>query len=163
MLTRALGTLTALTVCAACSDDGPDPEPEDSGADVPDAAFVEIGTGFPSFVPVQDGQDLPIIQGIQGGFHLWGGFRADGLATRGLTIEFDIDFDGESVGAATYVDDLVGEQTPFDYGGVAVIFFNNDLPEEVTGKPVTLSVTLTDTDGITVSDSVEVVPQCCSF
>lgn len=106
---------------------------------------------------------MPIIQGIQGGYHLWGGFRAGGLARDDLQISFDIEWHGDSIGAAHYIDDLVGDGPPFEYGGVAVIFENNDLPEEVTGQPVTLSVTLTDGAGRTVADSIEVIPRCCTF
>lgn len=149
----------------SCGSDTENPDDPDTGSDTPTAslASVEIGTGFQSFVPVPEGQTLPIIEGIQGGFHLWGGFRAEGLARRNLTIEFDIEWNGESIGAASYLDDLIGESPPFEYGGVAVIFYDNDMPTQVSGETVTLSVTLRDTAGVTASDSVEVIPECCSF
>jgi hypothetical protein len=150
---------------AACGSDTTDPDEPDTGPDTPtaDLATVEIGTGFVSFVPVLEGQALDIIEGIQGGYHLFGGFRVEGLAQRNLTIDFDIEWNGESVGGASYVDDLIGGTSPFEYSGVAVIFDDNDVPPEVSGNPVTLSVTLRDSEGVTVSDSVEVIPRCCSF
>lgn len=163
---RVAAVSTIFVLCTACGGDTEEPSP-DSG--VPDAdtgadeAYVTIGTGFPSYIPVSDGDTLPIIEGIQGGFHLWGGFEVSGLEPSGLIIEFDLVWNGDRIGGASYSDELWGDADPYEYGGVAVIFSDNDLPMQVDGETVTVSVRLEDTAGVVVTDSVEVIPECCSF
>jgi hypothetical protein len=158
-----------LSLAAACGGDSAEPTSDGSSGDIGssgdsgDEAYVAIGTGFPSYIPVSDGDTLPIIEGIQGGFHLWGGFEVSGLEPIGLTIEFDLEWNGESIGGASYTDELSGDSNPFDYGGVAIIFSDNELPTQVSGQTVTVSVRLEDTAGVVVSNSVEVIPECCSF
>ncbi len=155
----------SLLIIAACGGDSAEPSPdvEDSGVDAPAEAYVEVGTGFPSYVAVSGGDTLPIIEGIQGGFHLWGGFEVSGLEPQDLTIEFDLIWNGERIGGASYTDELWGDADPYLYGGVAVIFSDNELPMQVSGETVTVSVRLEDRTGVVVSDSVEVIPECCSF
>jgi hypothetical protein len=65
----ALGaTFAAALAMAGCGPAGP------SGP-----ASFEIGTGDGAFVPVTDGQALPITLGSQGGIHVWVAGRVTGL------------------------------------------------------------------------------------
>lgn len=54
-----------------------------------DVARLELGTGTWRFEPLADGQDVPLVRGAQGGWHLWLSVRADGLdaETGSLAIE----------------------------------------------------------------------------
>lgn len=168
-----LGTfpIVALAILAASCGEDTEADTDLDAADTTDQgeadgvseSYVVIGTGFPSYVSVTDGDTLPIIEGIQGGFHLWGGFEVSGLQPQDLTIEFVLEWNGERIGGASYTDDLWGDADPYEYGGVAIIFNDNDLPTQVSGEAVTVSVRLEDTTGVVVSDSAEVIPECCSF
>lgn len=46
---------------------------------------VEVGTGEESFTPVEDGDVLPLAFGGQGGQHLWGAVRVNGVALHAPT------------------------------------------------------------------------------
>jgi len=158
----ALGGLVLLAGCGESElrETHTDPDAEsDTGAQ----STVSIGTGFPDFVPITPGSDLPIIAGIQGGFHLWGGFVATHIDPRSVTIEFVTTLDGRDIGRASYVDTLVDDGGQMKYAGVAVIFDSDVDPDEVSSRPMSMSVRLEDMNGRVVTDSVELVPICCEL
>jgi hypothetical protein len=47
----------------------------------PTEASLEVGTGTARFVPLADGDEVAMVRGAQGGWHLWISVRADGLDT----------------------------------------------------------------------------------
>lgn len=137
---------------------------EDAAKYEPEAV---VGTGEDQFQPLAEGGDLPIDFGSQGGSHVWGGVRARGIyAPRRLgadspnvlfqltdaagdvlaSIEWGMPF---SDGGSGWVEHA-GEQVQFAWetGG--------DAGGE-PGEAVTLAVTVTDTCGTTVQDSVGAV------
>jgi len=135
---------------------------------------VSIGTGFPCLEPLGDDETVPIIMGIQGGFHVWGGFEARGLQPDGVEIDFKLVRDGVELASASYIDDIDAAYGPasgcaaapegaYQYAGVAVVLFFDVQPESVSGASADLSIQLRDRRGVVVSDSVRVVPECCSM
>lgn len=166
----------ALAVAAGCGADGEDPSDagSDGGSDAANAALV-IGTGFPDFEALELGQEVPIIEGIQGGFHIWGGFLIRGVDPDDLSIDFTAELDGEVVASARYQDDLYLAFDPeawpafadgawdYAYAAVAVIFDDAIDPDAISGSRLSFDVTVTDRNGVTVADSTEVVAICCSL
>jgi hypothetical protein len=48
---------------------------------------LEIGTGTWRFEPVEDGQEVPLVRGAQGGWHVWISVRAENLDTSTGSLE----------------------------------------------------------------------------
>lgn len=70
-----------MVLCGACSSTPPvscDPAP-----------VVVLGTGVETFEPLSDGQELPIILGIQGGFHVVAALRVR-TASESLKLTFHV-------------------------------------------------------------------------
>lgn len=127
--------------------------------------WIELGTGARRFAPLEAGQEVPVIQGIQGGFHVWGGFRGGGFADDDVRLRFFLELDGESIGRADYTEyDLPTEprdESVYSYAGVAVVYDDNDTVEPTSGRTMTLRVELTASDGQVMRDAIELVPVCC--
>ncbi|MEM7674632.1 MAG: hypothetical protein AAF449_01375 [Myxococcota bacterium] len=68
LLACLLGVLASATV--ACGD------AEDPGA----ALSLELGTGSWRFEALEDGQEVELVRGAQGGWHVWVSFRVRGMA-----------------------------------------------------------------------------------
>lgn len=137
----------------------------DAGAAPADvgAPWVEIGTGTRTFQPLTPGQQVPIIEGIQGGYHVWGGFQGAGFDDTDIAIGFSLTLDGAELAAAAYTEpDLpVLPGGLYSYAAVAVIFHENDQVQPSSGQTMTLTTTLTTRDGLVLEDAIEVVPVCC--
>jgi hypothetical protein len=58
-----------------------------AGSAVPNEASLELGTGTARFVPLADGDEVAMVRGVQGGWHLWVSVRADGLETNLASLE----------------------------------------------------------------------------
>lgn len=160
--------------CDGGTSDDPDAEPPPPTPDfgpsdfevipLPDATgpWIELGTGSRRFAPLESGDEMPIIMGIQGGFHVWGGFRGDGFPPDDVLIDFTLQLDGQELAAAHYVDIVKpGRDGAYDYAGVAVVYAENDDVEATSGQTMVLDVRVRATDGTTLTDSREVVPVCC--
>lgn len=185
----ALSAALALGACAGDSSSGAE---EDTGADAaldagqdtrPAGPSVVVGTGFPDYEPVAEGDRLMFTYGIQGGFHLWGGFRATGLAPDNVSIDFELRHDGEVIGVAFYTDRLteIDDEGAYLYGGVAVAVtaeFQDRLriPDEILAQddrlnqqsgadfeegPVQMWVRVADAEGRVVESEVDVTAACC--
>ncbi|GAB4196307.1 MAG: hypothetical protein OHK0013_03360 [Sandaracinaceae bacterium] len=74
----ALATGLLGCVVAGCAG-SPQPEPVE--------ASLEIGTGTARFVPLADGDEVPMVKGAQGGWHLWVSVRAEGLESGLASLE----------------------------------------------------------------------------
>jgi hypothetical protein len=141
----------------------------DESAICPDAGeapvepFVTIGTGTSRYETLSAGESMDIIQGPQGGYHVWGALRAGGIDPHGVTLNFGLYLGEKLVAEAHYEDDLVPTQmpeAPYEYTRVAVILIEND-PGAVTDRPARLTVELVPADGPPLTDEVEVRPLCC--
>lgn len=134
----------------------------DAGESPPEP-FVTIGTGTSRYETLTAGESVDIIQGPQGGYHVWGALRAGGVDPHGVTLNFGLYQGDRLVAEAHYEDDLVPTQmpeAPYEYTRVAVILLEND-PGAVTDRPARLTVELIPADGPTLTDEVEVRPLCC--
>jgi hypothetical protein len=58
-----------------------------SAAPEPAEASLELGTGTARFVALDDGDEVPMVKGAQGGWHLWMSVRAEGLETSLASLE----------------------------------------------------------------------------
>lgn len=170
-----------LLALIGCDDGGtdpmPSPEPQPSADDaslepepdvppLPDAAlaaFVEIGTGARRYARLEAGQEVPIIQGPQGGFHVWGGFRGRGFPDDTVRIQFALDLEGETIATADYTEfGLPTDSTGlYTYAAVAVIYLENARVEPSSGKRMTLRTTVEASDGQSLTDQIDVTPICC--
>lgn len=133
------------------------------GATSPDAAmgWIELGTGFDAFEPLEDGQEVPIIAGIQGGFHIWGAIKGGDLDGSQVTMVFELEQGGEVVGGANYVDALTtNDAGEFEYPAVAVVFDETN-PKLYDGKPTIMRIRLTDAQGQVLTDERALDPSCC--
>jgi hypothetical protein len=148
----AFALTLALAACglgdaAATSDAGPDDVAADAGE-----PLLEIGTGRDGFVALHDGDELELIHGPQGGYHLWGAVRARNLAPAELTIDYAVTLDGPpatEVSKTPYKLTLVKRGAGYEWSGL--IGYVPD-PQAAYGRRVTLSMTATDTAGRHASD-----------
>jgi hypothetical protein len=74
---------------------------------------VVLGTGVTSFVPVADGAEVPLVYGIQGGYHIWGSVRVRYMDPRELRLAFRLTFESDAklISLRNEVIDLPGDGT----------------------------------------------------
>lgn len=143
--------LFAALLITGCSGAGPTQGPDLSN----EPPWVEVGTGWESFIPVAEGDGVPLIRGPQGGFHLW------------TSVRVSRHFDPEKVEVTTWAegglppgyDHLPARLTlqPFADGyerlGLRAFIYN----ETLIGQTVTLKVEVVDSTGRKGSDERTVV------
>jgi hypothetical protein len=60
---------------------------------------LELGQGIERFAPLLEGEEVDLVMGPQGGWHLWAGLRVSGLepaqATQEAIVEITVEHDGE--------------------------------------------------------------------
>ena len=127
------------------------------------APWVSIGTGFRRFESLSEGQEVPIIAGIQGGFHVWGGFIGSGFSDTDVRIEFVLKLDGTPYAHADYLEFELpkNSQGQFEYAGVSVIYDRNEDVEPTSGNEMTLELKVSTQDGLILEDQVNLIPLCC--
>lgn len=164
-----LGTLTCSLglLIAACDGTSTD----DAGnADAPPVTpMIEIGTGEIEFEPITDGQDLEYIQGPQGGYHFLASVRVQGvdpgdpddlLFEGNPTTEFTAWVDDARVDlmASRYVQGLRPAMGVPGYemlGRLLILDVADN--EELRDTTTRIEVTVTDVDGVELTDSRTVV------
>jgi len=67
-----------LLTSIACTGDEPNDDTDDTDVE-PVPTEARLGTGTEEFVPVEDGDEITIVFGPQGGYHLDGSMRASGI------------------------------------------------------------------------------------
>lgn len=139
-----------------------DPRPRPDGS-TPSGAFVEIGTGARRYEPLEAGEQIPIIAGPQGGFHVWGGFHGDGFDDTDVRIVFELALGGETYARADYTEFSLppGAGGGYDYAAVAVVYDQNSDVQTTSGEMMTLRLTVESADGQVLTDTIDVVPVCC--
>jgi len=135
--------LAAVPLAAACSA---------AGFSGPPAA--DVGTGADHFVTLHDGDAVPIIMGLQGGYHVWGSVRAANVGSQNVTLRFSL-FHGDETAPVTVRLDTV-DLTGGEHLGSAVFLPD---PSAVRGQPCRLHLDLTDENGRTASAEHRITPE----
>ncbi len=81
---RATRRDAAIAIAAACALAmlvGPSAGCAAASADRPIEAELELGTGTARFVALEDGDEVAMVHGAQGGWHLWISARATGMSS----------------------------------------------------------------------------------
>ena len=127
-----------------------------------------LGAGSTIFEPLTDGDELAIVSGPQGGFHVWGTFRASGIEPGDFgstenptnpTTVFSVHRDnGDRVGGTSSLRQGLKQRSDgtLELVGEPVIL-GIASPEQLAGKIVDLSVEIVDSDGVEARDERSVV------
>jgi len=142
---------------------GVSPQGGGEGDVSPREPYLELGTGFRRFEALSEGQVVPIIEGIQGGYHVWGALKGRGFLDSDISLLFTLSLDGEVIAEADYFEfelpvDRAGD---YVYPGVAVIYYENERVGPSSGREMTLSLTINTSDGQSFSDEIKLRPVCC--
>jgi len=138
---------------AGCGGSEPDVPPE-----------ATLGTGIDAFVPLTDGDIVDIVQGPQGGFHVFGSVRIRGLDPgnpddlgdpSNPTSDFLV-FQGDTrvdLDASHYTQGLdpTAEAGTFEMVG-RLLILDIQSPAELDGASLRIEVTVTDVDQRSASD-----------
>lgn len=121
---------------------------------------VTLGTGYESFVPVSDGDAVPIITGLQGGHHIWGSVQILYVDPQQVHLTFTLTLAGQSMPSSVRDDnvDLTGTSdgtTVGEHLGSAVYLPSVD---QVRGMPCQWRVDATDLEGRTGSAERKITP-----
>ena len=144
----------------------------DCAAAARDEASVELGTGSVVFKSLEQGSDLELIQGEQGGIHTWGSARFTGvyqgvwddpLSTTNPFLQFSLE--GETGPLAAYLPQRrplkVRSDGTIEIVGEAIQMLATSL-DEVAWQTAQFTIQLEDSCGTSVIDSrsVQLVPSC---
>jgi hypothetical protein len=155
----------SLLVLAAC-----DPDPRSGCEKAADfAPALEVGVGEDAFAPVEEGDVLQRVWGMQGGQHVWTAIRTSGLnpGVRRLLRVVEpgpevslalVGDDGVTYGeGGSYLQVLRGDEEQAEITGM-YLYLEQWLLEEAEPAPAafTLEAEATDSCGTTVADSVGV-------
>lgn len=124
-----------------------------------DQAAVEVGTGESRFEALTQGQEVPLILGVQGGYHVWMSLRATALDPEKVWLDVETEVNGEAANALAITQMQPEDEEASDAAvlvGWPVIMAD---PMAVDGHDLNLTVTLTDEDGISATGAVTVRPR----
>lgn len=153
---------------AACG--GPEPDPleepsigeEPAAEPAPAALAVVLGTGADSFAALEDGAEIEIVLGPQGGAHVWGAVRVEGLPTDRFRAGFRLEHaeDGAVHGEVGPLLTLgTGQPEPGWTELVGVTVFLTTDPGRLDGSDCRLSVEIDDRQGGTARAERRVTPR----
>lgn len=144
--------LTALLGCVGGTDD-PNVPPD-----------IEMGTGEWEWEAMEDGQEIDVIQGPQGGFHLLGSVRVAGIeagsaddlsdpnnpTTRFWVIHEGVDLAPSSV-FVQGLDETPGDVSPFSHQMIGrFVIMDIEADDELDGVEINFGVSVEDVDGVQV-------------
>ena len=119
---------------------------------------LELGTGDRGFEPIEDGQDLPMIEGAQGGWHLWISLRTRGLDPEDARVELAVS--PLEAGRPRQTRILTADLEPHDgYHALIGVVMVMSLPECFQAREVLVEAALTDRAGRSETDERVVVPR----
>ncbi len=163
---RAGSTFAAVLLLLACGPEIAEPQLTPCENASQEVATCVLGTGSVLYTYVSDGDDIDIIQGAQGGFHVWGSVRVTGLnpgtfrdvaASDNPTIQFQVtELDGTELSAAGVVRRglKVRSDGAVELVGEAVVLAIGSM-DDAAWRDIVFSVVVTDSCGTEVSDSVQ--------
>lgn len=138
------------------------PAPDTSGP------WLIVGTGTLDYEPLTPCQEVPLVFGIQGGHHIWGGLQTGGFTPdEYMWMEYSLWFEDREIGSAFYIDELYQVDDRWEYSRVAVevnpiLARDEGLLDEIDGQPVRLDLRLFDEEETyELLDSIWIVPVCC--
>jgi len=131
---------------------------ETAPSDQDEPATLELGTGSWRFEPLEDGQEVELVHGAQGGWHMWISLRVTNIDVEHPNVQLamepaDQSRPAQEVSIALPFDakDEKGESELIGYIGVV-----ND-PSCWVGALVSVTATLTTDDGIILRDERDIV------
>lgn len=138
-------------------------EDSQTDAEVMLEPWIQIGTGFRRYETLEPRQEVPIIAGIQGGFHVWGAFIGEGFDDIDVRVIYTMLLNGEVLAQADYTEFELPENSrgQFEYAGVSVIYHSNDDVEPTSGQEFLLKLRVESRDGQSFEDEIQIRPQCC--
>jgi hypothetical protein len=146
----------AVGLAAGCGTGGDGCPGGDDGGGPP---WIEVGTGEWRFEPLEDGQDVPLVFGSQGGYHVWVSYRTGGLDPVDVRIEIatEILSHPDTRTASILTRTLPQADEPGVYGQIG---WPAVVPQAgcADGEPVEVEVRLEDRHGMAVRDARTVVP-----
>ena len=149
-------TCAVVAVLCGCGGGG-EPEPG-SGCGPLDEPTLEVGTGLREFVPLQPGEELPLIRGPQGGVHLELSLRATGIDAADL-LNGELFGDVNGVRVATvrpWVDFRCNKQVDaLDAIGIELVYDAD--PPDLYGLDTLVTARVTDMVGPQVTASIDLV------
>ncbi len=130
----------------------------DGALDAPSGPSLELGTGLEAFVPIPDeGAELELVHGPQGGWHVHLSLRARGIAPTGLIYEITRLSDGElvcmlplGVREGTFVERDGALERVGDFA-----IFSISSAEEIAGEDVLVRASVYDAERRSVTDEVQ--------
>ncbi len=124
-------------------------------------ATLELGTGEIVFEDItSDTQELPLIMGSQGGYHVWMSFRAEGIVGNRVLMELDAIPLSETAPpprrapVRVHVEEMPGGMHQL-VGWPAVL----DQPACYVDRPLRIEVSITDRDGRVAVDEKTIIPR----
>ena len=147
----------ASVILFGCGSGGGSDADAGAGGGANPAAHLDLGTGRVAFEAAPSGARVPLIQGLQGGYHVWTSFYAYGFSTRVARMDLHTrweNLEGSQLDMNGNVAlqpglDAMGNEVSMSLGWPASIFN----PTCVNGQSVLIDVTIVDDQGVTASDS----------
>lgn len=121
------------------------------------APTLELGSGESRFVAVSPGDEVELVRGSQGGYHVWLSLRAHGLAGERMQMLLEVEpADGSMATQESHVRVFLDEGADVsEYVGWPALI---QTPECFVGRDVRVRAALTDDAGRTAVGEVVVVP-----
>ena len=124
--------------------------------------WLELGSGQSEFIDVEDGDELTLVYGIQGGWHVDGAAKFGGIDPEGASLTY-LATDPDSGELLNYTynaqlsENLLQEIEDGWLRLGDLVVFDVDSDSDVLGRTINIELTLTDADGNTMQDSRTVV------
>lgn len=130
-----------------------------AGGGEPAGPRLELGTGRLVFEPAPQDGDVPLIQGLQGGYHVWTSFLIYGVSAKVVQMDLTTRWDGNDASLQEMQGNISLRPTTYPMGGDAMeslgwpaFIFQ---PTCADGQRILFSITVSDDTGLSVSDSRE--------
>lgn len=124
--------------------------------------WLELGSGLSEFIPVSDGDPLPLVYGIQGGWHIDTAARLGGVDLDGAFLTYNA-FDPDNDALLNYSYDAYLSEAllqELDDGWLRLgdrVVFDVASDDDILDRTIQIEVTLTDVAGDTWQDTRTVV------